>query len=41
MNVPAYVNAADFVKIGLLAFVFIWGANKALAALNLNDYKVA
>lgn len=41
MNVPAYVNVADFIKIGLMAFVFIWGANKALATLNLDDYKVA
>lgn len=41
MEIPAYVNVPDFVKIGLMAFAFIWGANKALTALNLNDYKVA
>lgn len=37
---PAYVNAADFLKIGVLGFLFIWGMNKALEAVQLDKYKV-
>lgn len=37
---PAIVNLADFVKVGILAFLFIWGANKALDTLNKPEYKV-
>jgi len=36
---PAYVNPADFVKIGLMAFVFVWGANKLLAKAGLSQYQ--
>ena len=27
---PAYVNIPDFIKIGLMAWLFIWLANKAM-----------
>lgn len=32
-------NVADFVKVGLMAFVFIWLANKALTSAGLSQFK--
>lgn len=37
---PAYVNIPDIVKIGLIAVVFIWLANKALKSTNLSQFAV-
>lgn len=36
---PAIVNVADFVKIGVIAVIFIWAANKALGAFGLDTLK--
>jgi len=37
---PEYVNVPDFIKIGLIALVFAWLANKALDAASLSNFKV-
>lgn len=37
---PAFVNVGDFIKIGLIAFVFIWAANKGLKAAGMGAYAV-
>lgn len=34
---PAYFNVPDFIKIGLMAMLFIWLANKALGMFNLEN----
>lgn len=34
------LNVADFVKIGLMAFIFIWLANRALSKVGMDQYKV-
>lgn len=36
---PAFLNVADFLKIGILAFLFVWLANRALTAAGLAQYK--
>lgn len=36
---PSLFNPADFVKIGIMAFVFIWAANKALDKVGLSQFK--
>jgi hypothetical protein len=35
----AVLNVADFVKIGLMAFIFIWLMNQALSAAGLSSYE--
>jgi hypothetical protein len=35
---PAFVNPADFIKIGVIAFVFILGANYALRKAGLEQF---
>lgn len=35
---PAYVNIPDFIKIGVMAMIFVWGANKALRAAGLDQF---
>lgn len=35
---PPIVNVADFIKIGLIAFAFIWLANKGLKMAGLAAY---
>lgn len=37
---PAIVNVADFVKIGVIAFVFIWLVNKGLAQIGADQYGI-
>ncbi len=37
---PAYVNPVDFVVVGIMAAVFIWGFNKILTKSQLDEYKV-
>ena len=37
---PAYFNVADFVKIGVLAMIFIWLANKGLRKMGLDQLTV-
>jgi hypothetical protein len=36
---PAIVNVPDFIKIGIMAFVAVWGINKALDAFGLSSLK--
>lgn len=36
---PAIVNVGDFIKIGLIAFVFIFMANYALDKAGLTNFK--
>lgn len=37
---PAIVNLADFVKIGVIAFVFIWIVQKGLARMGADQYGI-
>lgn len=37
---PAIVNIADFVKIGIMAAVFIWMANRILEKVGLENFAV-
>lgn len=37
---PPIVNIADFVKIGVIAFVFIWLVNKSLAKIGAEQYGI-
>ena len=37
---PPIVNVADFVKIGVIAFVFIWLVNKGLAKIGAQQYGI-
>lgn len=36
---PAIFNVADFIKIGVIAFVFIFAANHILAKAGLEQFK--
>ena len=36
---PKIFNVADFVKIGVLAFVFIWLVNRGLTKAGLSQFK--
>ena len=36
---PKIFNVADFVKIGVLAFVFIWLVNRGLDKAGLSNFK--
>lgn len=36
---PSFLNVADFVKVGILAFIFIFFANKILDKFNLSEFK--
>lgn len=36
---PAIVNVPDFLKIGLMAVLFIWAVNKGLDKLGLSEFK--
>lgn len=36
---PAIVNVPDFLKIGLMAVLFIWLFNKAMGKLDLPQFK--
>jgi hypothetical protein len=36
---PAYVNIKDFIKVGIIAFVFIFGMNYALTKAGLEQFK--
>lgn len=36
---PAVVNVADFIKIGLIAFVFVFAVNYGLTRLGLDQFK--
>jgi len=38
-TMPAIFNLADFIKIGVLAFVFVFLANRALTMAGLAQYK--
>lgn len=38
-KMPAYFNVADFIKIGLMAMVFIWLANRGLSILGLDTFQ--
>lgn len=40
MNLPPIVNVGDFIKVGLIAFLFIWAANYALGKAGLDQFKV-
>jgi len=40
MSLPAVVNVSDFIKVGLIAFLFIWAANYALTKAGLDQFKV-
>lgn len=33
------LNVADFVKVGVMAFIFIWLANRALSKVGMEQYK--
>lgn len=35
---PAYVNPVDFLKIGIMAFIFVWGFNAALRKGGMNSF---
>lgn len=35
---PGYFNVADFVKIGIMAIVFIWLVNKGLNKVGLENF---
>ena len=35
----AIINVPDFLKVGVMAFVFIWVINRGLTAAHLNQYK--
>ena len=35
---PAIVNVGDFIKVGLMAFIFIWGANKVMTTFGLPQF---
>lgn len=37
---PAIVNIADFLKIGLMAVLFIWLANRGLEKLGFSNLSV-
>lgn len=37
---PAIVNVADFIKIGVIAYVFIWLVNKGLAKIGASQYGI-
>lgn len=37
---PAIVNPMDFVKIGVIAFAFIWLVNKGLAQVGASQYGI-
>jgi len=36
---PSFFNVADFLKIGIMAFVFVFVANRILAASGLEQFK--
>jgi len=36
---PAIVNISDFIKVGVMAFVFIFAANRLLEKAGLAQYK--
>lgn len=36
---PAIFNVADFLKIGVLAFIFVFAANRILAKAGLSEFK--
>lgn len=36
---PPIFNVADFLKIGVLAFIFVFAANRILAKAGLSDFK--
>lgn len=36
---PAFLNVADFLKVGILAFVFVWAANRILTHVGLEQFK--
>lgn len=36
---PAIVNVGDFIKIGVIAFLFIFAANYALTKAGLDQFK--
>lgn len=36
---PAIVNVSDFIKVGVMAFVFIYAANRLLEKAGLSQYK--
>jgi len=36
---PAIVNISDFIKVGVMAFVFIFAANRLLEKAGLSQYK--
>lgn len=36
---PAFFNVADFLKIGIMAFVFVFIVNRVLAHTGLEQYK--
>lgn len=38
---PAILNVADVIKIGIIAFVVIYFANKSLKSAGLDQYAVA
>lgn len=35
----AIINVPDFLKVGVMAFVFVWLVNRGLTAANLTQYK--
>lgn len=35
---PKIVNLADFLKVGLMAYAFIWIANRGLDRVGLSEY---
>lgn len=37
---PGFVNIPDFIKIGLMAYAFIWLANRALSKVGMDQYRV-
>lgn len=36
---PKIVNVADFIKVGLMAYAFIWIANRGLDKVGLGQFK--
>jgi hypothetical protein len=36
---PTFINVADFLKIGILAFVFVFVANRILEKTGLGQFK--
>ena len=36
---PAIFNVADLVKIGIMSAIFVWGANKLLASVGLDQFQ--